>query len=142
MISIESSSLEFDVDAVLRGQGADPAILRARRPALVQLAEQAMQEGRTLTAPAIIHREFAVQAVRHEHLVFEGGGTLGGRLVVQELAQARTVHVVLCTIGGGIEHRVSEAWKSNPAYGLALDGVGSAAVEALANQACRSLEVR
>ena len=141
MMGLAGRGLEFDVDAVLRGQGANPAVLRARRPGLVRLAERAMQEGQPLIDPRIVHRDFAVQSVRHNHLELEGGARLRGKLVVHELAQARRIHVLLCTIGTGIEDQVSVAWKSNPAYGLALDGVGSAAVEALANQVCRSLEL-
>jgi hypothetical protein len=49
---------------------------------------------------------------------------------------------VLCTTAAGLEERASQLWASNPVYGLALDGVGSAAVEALANQVCRTVETR
>ncbi|MGD0610851.1 MAG: hypothetical protein ABSB41_04995 [Anaerolineales bacterium] len=141
MPSLENLNPEFDVDAVLRGQGADPAALRARRPALVQLAEQALQEGRPLIEPCVIYKEFTVQAVRHERLIFEDGGQLTGKLIAQHLAQARKVYVLLCTINTAIEQYASEKWGSSATYSLALDGVGSAAVEALANQACRSLEI-
>lgn len=37
--------LDVDVDMVLRGQGADPAVIRQRRPCLVALARQALVEG-------------------------------------------------------------------------------------------------
>ena len=44
----QNLDLIFDVDAVLRGQGADAAVLRARRPGLVKVAEKAMQESFSL----------------------------------------------------------------------------------------------
>ncbi len=140
MTNQEDYDLEFDIDAVLRGQGADPAVLRTRRPALVQLAEQAMREGRALIEPCIIHKQLAVESLRHERLMLEGSGILTGKLIAQHLAGAVTVHVLVCTISSGIENRASQLWNTNPTYSLALDGVGSAAVEALANRVCRSIE--
>jgi len=141
MPNLENLDYDFDLDAVLRGQGADPAVLRARRPALVQLAEQAIQEGRPLIEPSVIYKEFTVEGVVHERLTFKEGGQLAGKLIVQHLAQARKVVVLLCSIGSSLEQYASEMWGSSATYSLALDGVGSAAVEALANAACRSLEI-
>jgi len=132
--------LIFDVDAVLRGEGAEAPILRARSPVLVNMAEEAMKEGSSLLRPKVIYQEFAVEGVRHERLLLNGGQTLEGKLLVQHLATAKTVCIVLCTIGEALERRVSRIWEANMVYALALDGVGSAAVEALANAACQYFE--
>jgi hypothetical protein len=137
---LEKLELQIDEDAVLRGQGADPAALRARRPALAQLAGQAIQEGLPLVEPRVVYKLFDVQDVRHERLLLSGGGQLGGKLIVQHLAQARQVYALLCTIGDSLERYAEEVWSSSAVYCLALDGVGSAAVEALANAACRRIE--
>lgn len=140
MPNLENLELEFDVDAVLRGQGADPAVLRARRPALVALAEQALQEGLPLIEPMVVYKQFNVEKVSHERLILEEGGQLSGKLIAQHLAQAERVYVLLCTVGSSLEQYASEMWSSSSTYSLALDGVGSAAVEALANAACRFFE--
>ncbi len=137
---LENLELHIDADAVLRGQGADPVVLRARRPALANLAEQALQEGLPLVEPCAVYKTFQVQEVRHERLIFAGGGQLSGKLIAQHLAQARQVHVLLCSIGSSLERYAEAAWNSSTVYSLALDGVGSAAVEALGNAVCRRLE--
>jgi hypothetical protein len=137
---LENLDLQIDGDAVLRGQGADPALLRARRPALANLAEQAIEEGLPLVEPRVVYKTFEVQDVRHERLTFTGGGQLSGKLITAHLVQARQVHVLLCSIGSSLERYADETWSSSAVYSLALDGVGSAAVEALANAACRRLE--
>jgi hypothetical protein len=137
---LENLELHFDADAVMRGQGADPAILRARRPALANLAEQAIQEGLPLVEPSVVYKTFPVQEVRHERLIFAGGEQLSGKLIAHHLAQARQVYVLLCSIGSSLERYADEMWTSSAVYSLALDGVGSAAVEALANSVCRHLE--
>ena len=99
----QNLDLIFDVDAVLRGEGAEAPVLRARSPALVNVAEQAMQEGTSLLRPKVIYQEFAVEGVRHERLLLNGGQTLESKLLVQHLAAAKTLTIVLCTIGEALE---------------------------------------
>jgi len=54
---IKNWNLVLEVDQVLRAQGADPAILRTRRPALVEIAQQALEEGLPLLEPAVLYGE-------------------------------------------------------------------------------------
>jgi hypothetical protein len=132
--------LIFDVDAVLRGQGADASILRARRPGLVKVAEDAMQESLSLLMPKVVYQEFAVEGVKHESLLLERGQKIESKLIAQQLAAASKIIVILATIGVELEERVSKIWEADMVYALALDGAGSASVEALANAACLYFE--
>ncbi len=132
--------LDLEVDHVLRAQGADPAVIRARRPRLVAVAEQALHEGLADLAPAVVYRELAVEGLRHETLALEGGSRLRGPLIAQHLAAARRVVVAVCTVGDGLEAKVHQAMESDPVFGLALDGLGSAATEVLASAAARRFE--
>ena len=135
-----SLDLIFDVDAVLRGQGADPAILRTRQPALVTVAEKARQDSLAFLEPKVVYQELAVEGVLHERLLLEGKHKLDSRLVTGHLAKANRVIAILATIGDKLEEHVSQIWDSDMVYALAMDGAGSAAVEALANAACRYFE--
>ncbi|MGQ9682982.1 MAG: hypothetical protein ACUVX9_10625 [Anaerolineae bacterium] len=134
-------NLEIDVDMVLRGQGADPVPIRARRPALVQIAEDALALGMPLLQPAVVFRELCVQGLRHETLELEGGASLRGPLVAEQLAGAQRLLVLVCTVGPALEQRASEVMAEDPLLGLALEGVGSAGAEALATAACHHFEV-
>lgn len=133
-------SLNIDVDAVLRGQGADPAALRARNPRLVDAARQALEEGSPLLEPRVLYKRMSVKEVRHEHVHFREGEHLRSPLLAQHLGSACEVVVVLCTIGAALETRCSKIAHDDIVYSLALDGVGSAAVETLANAACALFE--
>ncbi|MFC2054955.1 hypothetical protein ACFLV7_11775 [Chloroflexota bacterium] len=137
-----AQDLDFDVDAVLRGQGADPGVIRARSPRLVEIAERALEEGRALLQPQTLFRELDVEALHHERLVLDSGLFLSGELVSDHLGPAERVVLILCTVGDTLEANAAEVSKENIVYGLALDGVGSAAVEALANAACKHFEDR
>jgi hypothetical protein len=130
----------YDVDAVLRGQGADASILRMRRPGLVKVAEEAMHESLSLLHPRIIYQDLPVQGLLHERLLLEGGRKLESKLIAQHLAGSSRLIVMLVTIGDELEQHVSQIWDANMVYALALDGAGSAAVEALANAACQYFE--
>ena len=120
------------VDAVLRAQGADPVRVRARSPRLVALAERALHEGRPLLAPTIVRQRYTVLSRNHTGLRFRGGGGLSGPLIATECAPAAELIVIAVTIGAGLETVTAEAMAREPGFGLALDGLGTAAVEALA----------
>jgi hypothetical protein len=139
---IHDWDLQLDVDQVLLGQGAAPATIRARNPALVRAAEWALVEGLPLIQPVVQVHELAVEKVTHEKLKLDGGGVLSGSLVIQHLAGAQRIVVMLCTIGPQLEEVVSELIHSDAVLGLALDGVGTAAVETLATQASSLYEER
>ena len=132
-------ALELDTDQVLRGQGADPATLRARRPALVDIAERALQVGMPLLHPRVAYERLEARGLRHERLSLDGG-VLHGALVAEHLGRAEQVVVLVCTIGDALEACVAREMDSDPVFGLALDGLGSAAVESLAGLACSRIE--
>jgi len=134
--------LVFDVDAVLRGQGADPSILRSRRTRLVEVAERARKDCQALLQPRVVYKVFPLEGIRHERLVLGDGKHLQSRLLAKHLATASEIIVMLATIGEALEEHVGRVWEADMVYALALDGAGSAAVEALANAACQYFETR
>lgn len=129
--------LEIDEDMVLRGQGADPAVIRARRPALLDTARQALELGASLLQPQAVFQKLAVTKLRHDRLELEDGHVLRNGLLVKELRAAQAVVALVCTIGDQLEHKVTELYADQPSLSLAMDGLGTAAVEALAIAACR-----
>jgi hypothetical protein len=138
----DAQQLDFDVDAVLRGQGAEPDAIRKRSPRLVELAKRALDEAAPLLEPRTLYLELGVEKLSHERLLLEDGGRLSGKLIVEHLAPARQVILMLCTVGEALEAHANRVSQDDLVYGLAMDGVGSAAVEALANAACKHFEDR
>jgi hypothetical protein len=92
---------------VLRGQGAEPAAIRARQPRLVDIAERAVYEGQTLIEPVAIYRFALIEALRHEQLILADGVPLAGSLVTQHLAPARYIALMVGTIGAAIDERIA-----------------------------------
>jgi hypothetical protein len=139
MTLLDRWTLELHADDVLRGQGADPGVIRARRPALVALAERAIEVGRPLLQPKVATASFSPSGLRHERLALNGGA-LAGPLIAQHLGAAEQVIVMVCTVGEGIDTEIARRMDEDPPFALALDGVGSAAAEALAAEACARFE--
>jgi hypothetical protein len=140
MPTIDDWELTIDIDQVLRGQGAEPEIIRKRSPNLVDLAARAIVEGSPLIKPRLIYRRMALESVMHERLLLRGGGKLQSSLLAQHLSPAEEIVLVVCTIGAAIDSSIAEAFKTDSLFGLSLDGLGNAAVEDLASQACRHFE--
>ncbi len=136
----QNLELVFDANAVLRGQGANASILRARNPRLVRVAEKALQDCSPFLQPKVVYGVFSIEGVRHERLELEGGRYIQNRLIAKQMATASKLIVILATIGDALEQHVSRIWDDDMVYALALDGAGSAAVEALANAACLYFE--
>ena len=132
--------LKISVDDVLRAQGSDPAVIRARRSKLAQLTEQTIAESSRYLHPIAQYQVYEIENVLHNKLILSGGGFLSGSFVVENLASAKQVAVIGCTVGDLLEITVAEATKTNLLIGLALNGLGGAAVEALGNAVCSHFE--
>jgi len=128
--------LNLDLDEILSAQGTDPAVVRKRNPRLVEAAQRAFDLGRPLLEPVVAYQEYRVKSVQHERLVLANGASLSGKPVVRLLAPARKLVVMVCTLGHALEDFASAVLPEDSLLGLALDGLGTAAVESLAVAAC------
>ncbi len=135
------ADLNISADAVLRGQGADPDIIRSRSPRLIDVAEKALSESKKLIEPQVLVKQLEVTGYHHEILELGEGKKLSGSLVTGHLVGARFVTTAVCTVGSKIDQYASEVMEEDIVLGLAIDGVGSAAVEALANAVCKDIEL-
>jgi hypothetical protein len=131
--------LSLTLNDVLRGQGMDPQIVLKSKPSLIRSAERAVIDGVPLIHPISLTDETAVRSHKHEHVLLEDGRSLTGPLVTQQLAGARRVFVAVCSIGSELEKEVSRFLSDDPLYALALDGLGNAAVEMLAQRVCSQI---
>lgn len=134
------------VDEVLRSQGADPQAIKQRRPSLLEITADAIARGMPLLQPQVLYERYPVSGLVHQRLELDAGSSnsrkphLSGQLIAQRLARSQEIIVMVCTIGSLLDEMVSGIFKVDPTLAVALDGVGSAAVESLAIQACNYFE--
>ena len=134
--------LNLTVDSVLRGQGADPDIIRSRNPLLVDIAQTALDSVTGLLEPEVYTKQFKVTGFQHNGLELEGGYRITGPLVTGHLIGATHLTIVVCTVGSRIDDYASEVIDDDIVLALAVDGVGAAAVESLANAVFRKIETK
>lgn len=145
---LDQWELQLSVDDVLRGQGADPASIRQRRPTLIKPTEKALTLGYALLHPKVLYEQYTVKRFTHEKLELtpnassDGKTYLSGPLIGQHLSRSQSIVVMICTIGTELDESVSSLFKVDPVVAMALDGVGSAAVELLGIQACNYFEAQ
>ncbi len=144
--------LHLTVDQLFYAQGAAAATLRQRRPQLVQLAEQALEEAATLLAPRVIVTRRAVRAF----LDPPDGPALDLATGIfpltttdaplphwwKPLRHANTVFFMVSTIGPALDARVAALQASEPLYALMVDALGTAAIDTLGRAAYRRLEAQ
>jgi hypothetical protein len=132
---------------VLRAQGADPELVRKRRPVLWEIASWAANEGMPLLTPQVLYQELTVKSMTHERLELTSGLSpsderliISGPLVSEHLLGASAVVAMLCTVGDALEETASLLMEEDPMRGWALDSAGSAAAELLATHASHHFE--
>jgi hypothetical protein len=128
----------LETDDVLAGQGLEPSRARTGHLPLVEAASEALAFGLPLLAPAVVCQaltsphEQAWKALAAGHPADAGG--------CGQVTDAGQVIAAVCTVGEALERASAEAMADEPLLGLALDGLGTAAVEALADGVCRYCE--
>ena len=145
---IKNWEISLEADHILRAQGADPEVIRWRKPALVKTAEWALREGMPLLQPEALYIELLVRELRHELVYLDLPETdgkssyLSGALLASHLGPAEKLAIVVCTVGEQVETVASALMPNDLLEGMALDAVGSAAAEALGNAVCAFLETK
>lgn len=136
MSVIDNIPLTIGIEQVLRRQGIQNCL--KLQPHLMVLLRQLLSTVNELLEPAIAYESHTITEVRHDRLCLEDGTVLCSSLLSSLLAQARELGVVVGTIGPHLEEKVASYFGSNePLRGLLLDGIGSAAVDCLAQEACQ-----
>lgn len=110
------------------------------RPEIRGLIDEllASVEDSNLLGPAIALETYNITGMSPREVFLEGNPTIYGSLLPSLLSQARELVVAVCTIGPNLEKKVTDYTKhGKPLRGLLLDGIGSAAVDALTQETCK-----
>lgn len=138
MTLIRDIPLSLTMGHVLRRQGM--GAISAVPPKILALSRELLDEAATLQSlePAIAYEFCPVKEIN------DGGERLPGHiflktdLLQKRISFASELAAIVCTIGPQLERKVTDYFAHDePLRGVLLDGVGSAAVDILAQQACR-----
>lgn len=130
--------LVLSIEQVLRRQGVGEHL--HLRPKMIVLLHELLDSVHELhlLEPAIAYESQSITEMRHDGLCLKDGVVLHGELIPSVLRSAKELAIVVCTIGPRLEEKVTDYFNRNePLRGLLLDGIGSAAVDSLGQEACQ-----
>jgi hypothetical protein len=137
---MKNSEILLDIDAVLKGQGADPVIIANRNPGLLKIAQTALDIGMPLIRANSFRYSGSIISFEHDEIILENKTYIKSSKVSKLLCGAEMVEMVICTIGDELEILSADLFNSDPALALALDGLANAAVDRLMESICIDLE--
>ena len=91
-----------------------------------------------LLEPAVVYEYYPVTGMSPSQVSLGGDKAIHGSLLPTIFPEAKELAVLVCTIGPKLEKQVTAYSKSSETLrGVMLDGIGSAAVDMLNQEACR-----
>ncbi len=137
MTIIRDIHLNLETRQVLRREGIRK--YGSVKPEIIALIDKLLADikDECLLEPAIAYETYPITEINQQQLSL-AGITLHSPLFASVLPNAEELAVVLCTIGPKLENKVTDyLGRGEPLRGMLLDGIGSAAVDSLAQEACR-----
>jgi cobalamin-dependent methionine synthase I len=138
---IKDISLTLDPETVLRRGGfqrqpqPQPKIADLLNELLAIVIEE------KLLQPAISYEILRIVEVKQNGLYLENEESLAGHMLSSLLGSAAELAVIVCTIGSRLEEKASVFFaQKDPLQSMLLDGIGSAAVDALSQTACQLVQ--
>jgi hypothetical protein len=98
----------------------------------------ATAENTNLLEPAVAYEYYQVTGMSPSQISLEGNKAIHGSLLPTIFPDVKRLAILVCTIGPKLEKKATTYSKSGEALrGMLLDGIGSAAIDMLAPEACR-----
>jgi hypothetical protein len=134
VINIPVSAFQVEVDDILRAQGANPEIIRARRPAILEMTEKAIQLGLQKARPMGWIKSVDIQSSRHDRFILADGLVVKGDLLMNQLGGATRIIFAIGTLGMALDQQISASMQEDASFGFTLDTFGSFLAGALSHQ--------
>ena len=97
--------------------------------------------GMPLVKPVVVSHSYPVKHIVHNAIILEDEIRISSSLVANVLKNAHTIIPFVCSIGNDLEKLARQTSSEDPVLSMALDALGSAAVEQLIMEVCRRYEL-
>jgi hypothetical protein len=132
--------LEFDREKYIQVHGESFARLMAR-PDIQAIFEEVLVEAKDIIRPAAVWESFPIEEFLHEKIVLGGGVKIGGGPVVAVLRGADNMIAAVCTLGSGIDRKLSYYQQVGEMLrAILLDELATWALDLVRLQLCLGLE--
>jgi hypothetical protein len=134
---IRDIPLNIEAGEILRREGLGGKV--RVRPEVETIIRELVDSARAthLVEPLMAYEIYPITELTHDKVSLDGGREVSGTLLPPLLARADELAIAVITIGPALEKRVTE-YNNNkePLRAILLDGIGSAAVDSLTQEAC------
>ena len=128
--------ITLGMEQVLRHQGVRNRL--KLQPQIMVLLQELLTDINGLLGPAFVYELHLITRLRHDRLYLEDSTVLHSPLFPSVLSRASKLAAVVCTIGPRLEEKVADYFaRDDPLRAVILDGIGSSAVDILAQEACQ-----
>jgi len=110
------------------------------RPEIKNLVLELLEstESTHLLEPTTAYEIYPVTGMDPDRVLLKGDAVVSGSLIPSTFPEAKELAAIVCTIGPGLEKQVTEYSRGGETLrAMLLDGIGSAAVDILVQEACR-----
>ncbi len=135
---ISDIRLNLKKNEVLRRQGfrGHTRIRPEIKNMVLELLEST--ESTHLLEPTTAYEFYPITGIEPDRVLLQGDAVVNGSLLPSTFPEAKELAAIVCTIGPGLEKQVTEYSQGGKTLrAMLLDGIGSAAVDILAQEACR-----
>ncbi len=135
---ISDIRLDLKINDILRREGFKG--YTRIRPEIKTLVTELLEstESTRLLEPVTSYEIYPVISMESERVLLEGDAAVNGSLVPETFPEAKQLAAIVCTVGPGLEQQVTAYSREGETLrAMLLDGIGSAAVDILAQEACR-----
>jgi len=137
---MKNPEISLTIEAVLKGQGADPEVIANRRPGLLKVAQNALELGQSLIHLDAFSKSLQIISFDNESLNLEGGINIKSTHIAELMHGSKVVEAFICTIGDQLEKVSAELFQTDPSLALALDGMANAAIDQFVEKICCEVE--
>ena len=129
--------LNLEQESILRREGfKEYARIKSEiRNQISELLETTNNTG--LLQPVMAYEKYTIKKMTKNKVMMDNNASVNGALVPSIFPEAIELAIMVCTIGPRLENKVTEYSKSGETlHAMLLDGIGSTAVDILAQEAC------
>jgi len=135
---VKDIHLNLEIEQILPREGIRQQ--SSVKPEVISLIYEllVLVDNEHLLEPVCAYEIYPISSIDHDQVSLTGDVALHSQLLASALSDAEELAVAVCTIGPKLEKQVTGYLDGNePLRGLLLDGIGSAAVDSLAQEACK-----
>ncbi len=138
---VRNIKLTLDMKQVLRRQG----MMRNSKPQpqIMSILHELLDNVNKwhLLQPSVAYKIHTITDMNQDRIYLSGNKLLIGSFIPSILPSAKELAALVCTIGPKLEEKAAQLFHQNEQLrGLLLDGIGSAAVDSLAEEACQIID--